>query len=168
MSEAKEKARLRDVQRKEDMSRLATAVFHYEAKHRGALPDFSDANLNPDGACLTDDSGEPVYAKSFCGSYLIVNDTFADPSGVAYNIVAVNNYNGAGGSVFPAVVDYPLKIENDEILMVDVSDYKDYGYRFYVIYGATCNKEVAVATDKERKFAALYKLEQGGAICQSN
>ena len=55
----------RDTQRKNDMSRLQTAIQNYQSNNRGSLP----ANYNTD----------------FKNAYMLVGgDTFADPDGSAY------------------------------------------------------------------------------------
>jgi prepilin-type N-terminal cleavage/methylation domain-containing protein len=97
----------RDTQRKEDISRFMTAVTHYEANNRGAIPDFTAKNplgqtLNPieEGrytGCDLDPkgSGAPLKPDSFCGRYLIVqgaNDQFADPDGTPYVIHPANDF----------------------------------------------------------------------------
>jgi prepilin-type N-terminal cleavage/methylation domain-containing protein len=97
----------RDTQRKEDVSRFMTAVTHYEANNRGAIPNFDPATtagavLNPVETnrytgCDLDQSGSgaPRKPDSFCGRYLIVqgaNDQFADPDGTPYVIHAANGY----------------------------------------------------------------------------
>jgi hypothetical protein len=101
----------RDTQRKEDISRFMTAVTHYEANNRGAIPDFNPSStgegptLNPTGGvgCHVEANGAPSNPNSFCGRYLIVqgaNDQFADPDGNPYQIKAANARpeNSAGGN----------------------------------------------------------------------
>jgi hypothetical protein len=92
----------RDTQRKEDISRFMTAVTHYEANNRGAIPNFyDDTTLNQadDTGCNVDSgTGAPTHADSFCGRYLIVqgaNDQFADPDGTPYIIRAANSFPNA-------------------------------------------------------------------------
>jgi hypothetical protein len=96
----------RDTQRKEDISRFMTAVTHYEANNRGAIPDFTktgSSEANPvEGnlytGCNVNNDGSPVKPDSFCGRYLIVqgaNDQFADPDGTPYVIKAANSFPSA-------------------------------------------------------------------------
>ncbi|MDR2336630.1 MAG: hypothetical protein LBE03_00805 [Candidatus Nomurabacteria bacterium] len=164
--ENKEKQAFRDTQRKEDISRFMTAVTYYQANNRGAIPDFTDSKLNPSGACEINSSGELAHASSFCGSYVVVeaNNEFFDPDGTVYNIVAANEPSAG----FPTTVDFPLILEDEQIRLANDLDYDEYGHKLHVVYNATCQKEVAVVTAGQRKFAVLYKLENGGAICQSN
>lgn len=62
----------RDTQRKNDMSRVQTAIQNYQSNNRNALP--SDAEFTGTGA------------NSFIGKYLKVgNDSFADPDGTDYS-----------------------------------------------------------------------------------
>jgi prepilin-type N-terminal cleavage/methylation domain-containing protein len=105
----------RDTQRKEDVSRFMTAVTHYEANNRGAIPNFTATSVpevnwwepktvgNANGIpCDVDPAGlGPKFPDSFCGRYLIVqgaNDQFADPDGTPYVIKPANNFpdNNAG------------------------------------------------------------------------
>jgi hypothetical protein len=98
----------RDTQRKEDISRLMTAVTHYEANNRGAIPNFTGTAtpeinwVEPktvDGEtgvpCDVTTNGGPKFPNSFCGRYLIVqgaNDQFADPDGTPYIIKPANDF----------------------------------------------------------------------------
>jgi prepilin-type N-terminal cleavage/methylation domain-containing protein len=97
----------RDTQRKEDISRFMTAVTHYEANNRGAIPNFT-SSASPEVnwweskqvgkatgvPCDVDPNGlGPKFPDSFCGRYLIVqgaNDQFADPDGTPYVIKPAN------------------------------------------------------------------------------
>jgi hypothetical protein len=81
-----------------------TAVTHYEANNRGAIPDLTPGGtLNPTatggrytGCDLDEDgSGAPAEPDSFCGRYLIVqgaNDQFADPDGTPYVLHPANEF----------------------------------------------------------------------------
>jgi hypothetical protein len=164
---------LYDVQREEDVSRLMTAVTHYEANNRGAIPDFTDYALNPSRACDVDMDGGPSNPKSFCGRYLIMQsssaDQFTDPHGPAYKIVAVNDY-ATGVSSFPVSVSSPLVMFENGVITIEsgLGDYSKYDYTIHVIYSATCWGGYANASTSARKFAVLYKLEGDGVICQSN
>lgn len=63
----------RDAQRKNDLSRLTTALASYQSNNRGALPDASAA------------PSDATSWVSFVSRYITTaGDTFVDPSGTAY------------------------------------------------------------------------------------
>ena len=69
----------RDTQRKNDLSRVQSAINSFQANRRGAIPTLAEAN----GALVTE------YLRSN-------NDQFEDPSGKGYTFVQgdpVGNYN---------------------------------------------------------------------------
>ena len=63
----------RDAQRKNDLSRVQSAINSYQANNRGNVPALGTASV----------------AASFISSYMTVGgDTFSDPSGTAYSFAA--------------------------------------------------------------------------------
>ncbi len=63
----------RDTQRKNDLSRVQSAINSYQANNRGNVPALGTASV----------------AASFISSYMTVGgDTFSDPSGTAYSFAA--------------------------------------------------------------------------------
>ena len=63
----------RDTQRKNDLSRVQSAINNYQANNRGNVPALETASV----------------ATSFISSYMTVGgDTFSDPSGAAYSFAA--------------------------------------------------------------------------------
>lgn len=74
----------RDTQRKDDLSRVQTAVTRYSSNSRGNLPDFSN---------------------TFVSSYLKTGgDSFIDPSGREYSFTE-DNLSGPGGAAQNAAYD---------------------------------------------------------------
>lgn len=153
----------RDTQRKEDMSRMATAITNYQSNNSGA---------NPTGAA--DFEGKKEYTsgelsamdrkgwKYFYAKYLLVQDgtkdKFADPDGTAYGlqVAACTVASKKNGETCPNAV------QKTDMTWTDQA--KDHKIR--VVTNATCDGETAVYSTGERKVALLYRSEGGGVLCR--
>jgi len=82
----------RDSQRKNDLSRLQTALTSYQSNNRGALPSG-------------DIQSEPTSWPSFVSRYITVSgDTFVDPTGADYILSTTNQLLDNFGSEFPYII----------------------------------------------------------------
>lgn len=118
----------RDTQRKQDLSRAITAISNYQSNNRGMLP-----------------TNWGTGSGGFISNYLTVNgDTFTDPSGTDYSILA--------GNSAPAV---PTTFDSTKPII-------------YATTGATCNGENVTTGLGANKIALQMKLEGGGIACENN
>lgn len=129
----------RDTQRRNDLSRVITAIQNYQTNNRGALPDFTKDN--------------------FTDKYLRTNgDTFSDPSGENYTFyknadgtsVGIADCNATSGD---CKVQAPSTFKSGVIVAVKK---------------ASCNGEKAVYASGSNKVAVLMKLEGAGVACVNN
>lgn len=134
----------RDTARKEDVNAFVSAVKKYQTNNRGALP--SDASPS-------------TSWNKFVGDYL--NDGFEDPStGEAYKLV-VKACGGNGKD--------PQCVDNNEWQKVLTGSFDENVGNLYVVTQAKCagdESKGVVPTSNTRKFAVLFKLENGGLFCQ--
>ena len=126
----------RDTRRKNDMSRLKTAMDSYKSNDRGQMPTASQ---------LTGYS----YATSFAKSYLKTDtEAFNDPGGESYYLWRDNAYavNGADGW--------------------KPGRYSQYNIRYIFITAAKkCSGEGINSGGGENNYTIQYSLEGGGRIC---
>ena len=126
----------RDTRRKNDMSRLKTAMDSYKSNDRGQMPTASQ---------LTGYS----YATSFTKSYLKTDtEAFNDPGGESYYLWRDNAYavNGADGW--------------------KPGRYSQYNIRYIFITAAKkCSGEGIISGGGENNYTIQYSLEGGGRIC---
>ena len=157
----------RDTQRRNDVSRVATALTQYQANHGGNLPSggsgfsgCSTANVNPFPTTKV-----PV-ACQFIRDYLNPSDAteneFVDPSGAFYTVALY-------GDIFE---EGPLKtaITNFKTSPTDKPTYP-LASTIYIFVRATCNGEYPEYTGNlgdTGKYAIALKLEGAGTICIDN
>lgn len=156
----------RDTQRKEDLSRMATAITNYQSNNGGSNPTgtatFEGKLKYTDGdiASFTRGSWQYFYAK-----YLLVQDgtkdKFADPDGTPYGIdvVACTTASKKNGE------DCDSGVQKRDMTWTQQAGENKHKIR--VVTNAACDGETAVYSTGERKVALLYKLEQGGVLCQN-
>lgn len=128
----------RDTQRKNDVSRLQSAITNYKSRNRGALPSTQAAWQSQ------------VFGTEASNSGLHNGgDAFADPSGGDYVAVVPT---GGDASSLSAGYNYS---DNTAVNM-------------YVLMGATCDGENATGniSTTSRKVAIVKPLEGGGRHCQ--
>lgn len=134
----------KDTQRKNDLSRVQTAVNSYQANNKGALPSAATTPWGTQDAAGT--------ATGFLNSYLKAGgDTFANPSGKPYTFVQTTN---ATLSAAEAVVDATSTTATT--------------VRILYMTGAVCNGESVTTGQGARKVAFRLPLEGGGIACVSN
>lgn len=151
----------RDTQRKEDLSRMATAVTNYQSNNSGANPTGTGqvqgkAEFTPsDIATFGRGTWGDFYAK-----YLLVQDgtkdKFADPDGTPYSL----NVMSCGASLKNG--ESCQNGQKDKITWTQQAE----KHEINVITNASCDGETAVYSSGARKIALLYKAEQGGVLCR--
>lgn len=129
----------RDTQRKEDISRVQTAVNNYQSNNRGQIP-FSNA------------SGTAKMDSNFVQRYIITdaNDSFEDPDGTAY---------GWAGTIAGS-----SKTAQD----VPGIDTFDHVIRYVVGATCDASEGKYIGGQGNRKVALFYRLEGGPITCVSN
>lgn len=124
----------RDTQRRDDMARFSSQLSQYQTNNNGAVPAASKTGYD-----------------GFIGSYLRVGgDSFADPSGVNYNVASVTVCSSATNCTQKSVAN----------------DYTAGNIRVYT--NATCDGENPSYSKGDRKVAFTYKLEGAGIYCGHN
>ncbi len=130
----------RDTQRKNDLSRVQTAITQYASNNRGGLPDFS---------------GDPKENTFVTGYLSVSGDTFIDPAGPNKTNTGDETYR------FISAAAGPLSGAFDDVTKQNV---------IYYTTGAVCSKTTGGSTDSSsnRKVAVRMYLEGGGIACQNN
>lgn len=129
----------RDTQRRNDLSRVITAIQNYQTNNRNQIP--TAAKFQGSGA--TDFI--PQYLKAG-------GDTFADPSGTDYSFTAKEcGTKQADGTC-------QNQVQNSEFESGKIT----------VITKATCQGEKAIPSSGATKVAVLMKLEGAGVACTNN
>lgn len=130
----------RDTQRKQDLSRVMTAITSYSSNNRGNVPAAVVATLN-----------------TFKSSYLTVNgDAFIDPSGAGSN----NN----------TATSYDFVVANAAAAKTAGFSTATQNIIYYAVGAVcnTAGNELALTTAGNRKVAIRMYLEGGGVSCQNN
>lgn len=156
----------RDTQRRDDLARVSEAITQYQTNNNGRLPakgsvdaisyepDEEGPKMEGNYECKRSSTSVSDSAKCLIAGYLnsanATVNTFTDPDGVAYGLTITS-----------------IKEEGGE-KSLNNADYND--HMIYVLTGARCDGEYAVATDNEyaRQYAVIYKLEGSGTYCQDN
>lgn len=140
----------RDTQRKQDLSRVITAVQNYQSNHQGNIPTFNSTFINE-------------YLK-------VGNDTFQDPSGAAYTFYG----NASVSSGVPAYSTTSAVHCGSELSigaactnqLTGANQFKS-GPILVKTY-AKCSGDKAVRASGKNNYAILMKLEGAGIACYSN
>lgn len=146
----------RDTQRRDDMSRVDTAVNQWQTNNS-----TKSDNLPSESSCVGEEVKSNVKdisrgkdACKFIRDYMNKSseggsdsNTFMDPDGNLYGIVIENGPTGNNKKVIED--DFPNN------------------HRIYIIRAAKCDQEDAVSSDK-RDYAILYRLEGSGVSCTDN
>lgn len=153
----------RDTQRRQDMSRVVTALTNYQANNNGNLPSFSGDWSIKAGTDI-DNCGTGTGASSICGfvrDYLnpanANTSEFKDPDGTRY------------GLAISKTVSENSNLPTDGA----ISNETNYPHVIFVKKGAKCGVEQNVSsywqnTGKVNDFAVMYKLEGSGVACVDN
>ncbi|MBR3176049.1 type II secretion system protein [Candidatus Saccharibacteria bacterium] len=162
----------RDTQRRDDISRLTTALTQFQANNGGDVPmtrsdlcrvgngtndgsHFYAGNINPsDPSTYTGSKSCEFIAKYMNSSSSTINE-FKDPSGDAYGIKFIA-YGDGKESNFTSWVNTNV---NNKTSMTKL---------IYVAKHAECDGEQMVWSDQGRSFAISLKLEGAGTVCIDN
>lgn len=147
----------KDTQRKDDVSRLQTALQNYKSNNRGQLPT---------GTGLIEKSDDNAWG-SFYKKYLLAQnggegDVFADPGGDDYKLNV--QPCGTGGTSLATGTE----CNNSDAKPYETWAEQATNYDIKIIQGAKCEGEKVVAAGGSRKVALAYKLEGGGVVCIDN
>ena len=175
----------RDTQRRQDLSRVVTALVQYQTNNRtkrNNLPGegtayFADQEDVTIGACSELDKTACNFIKNYMNAAGSGNDAvnaFTDPDGVPYNLVITENYATVKDSLTTVKISEigdasQLKLTDDATL-TDGKGYTIAGenpfpeHVIYIVPGGKCEGEYVVK-DQLRHFAILYKLEGAGTYC---
>lgn len=150
----------RDTQRRQDMSRLITAMQNYSSLHAGRTFTVVTGNDNE----LFND-----YLKSN-------GDTFVDPSGDEYYIANVVDCKSAKKTTTDdgaETVDKPAETCPDPSTVDDLEDTGNTGGKFrsgaiFAYQYASCQEDKPVYKNSKGSYAFTIKLEGAGTICLNN
>lgn len=161
----------RDTQRRNDASRLATALKNYQTNNYGNLPqghgatcysgsqenDANASKITPNAPPNFGNSGGSADSKficSFIARYLNSSTSstneFLDPIGVAYGLEM-----GNAGSTTP-----------ETIRGINYNNHK-----FYVKYYTKCSNDestIVEITNNKTDYTITYRLEGSGTLCLDN
>lgn len=134
----------RDTQRKDDISRLQSAISSFSSANRGSLPsdwdDFVDSHMKRAG------------------------DTFSDPTGSDYILVDATSVGD------PLDFDYALgTASNVDEMYQDTDETDGDANKIYLVRGGSCDFEdqaIKGAAAGARKIAILKALEDGNYECR--
>ncbi len=167
----------RDTQRRQDLSRVVTALVQYQTNNRtkrNNLPgagEASYANFGEEtGFTPTNDAdckkAACLFVKNYMNASGATENTFVDPDGVPYNVVITSNYSKGTDLDIPTIGDgSSVKLEGSgsEGYTVGGTDPVPQ-HVLYIIPGGQCSGESVVSSEL-RHFAMLYKLEGSGTYC---
>lgn len=140
----------RDTQRKQDISKLQSAITAYQGNNNGRLPTGNcrvPENDNPQLQEVKDLGNSPACRLIYDymhGASDTVN-IFVDPGGTTYKI-DIAKFNDAGQPTFSTGMDYTM----------------------HVLTGAVCNGEEVIESNNPRDYAIVYRLEGSGVYCHGN
>lgn len=141
----------RDTQRKQDISKLQSAITSYQGNNNGRLPTGSCAVPASDNPALTEvpTDGAGSSACRLIRDYMHgASDTvniFVDPGGTPYKI-DISKFDGTTQPSFSTGMDYTM----------------------HVLTGASCNGEEVIKSNNPRDYAIVYRLEGSGVYCHGN
>lgn len=152
----------RDTSRREAVTKLIREIKNYQSNSgRGNLPGTSDTIngvLQINGKTAANNSS--ALATSWAGFYRdYLGKNFVDPDGEEYNLLVAKCSS-------TAKVDQSCTDNKNQLNNLYGAGFPN-GYKMYVIIGATCDGETAVATSNPRNAAVLYRLEGAGIYCSS-
>lgn len=183
----------RDTQRRQDMSRVVTALVQYQTNNRtkrNNLPPAGTVTFNASTSDTESDFGESckssacLFIKNYMNASGATTDTFNDPDGVPYNMTITENVAVASDGINAALgtssgsstsggtseggegsetVLSKLELGAGGGITVGGSD-PIKDHRIYVIPGGQCSGEEVIESEL-RQFAVLYKLEGAGVYC---
>ncbi len=156
----------RDTQRRQDVSKVASAVTNWLANGNsfsGNVSPCFPSNSNPDYRNIEGKACDLLMNYLNPGISSLDDDTFKDPEGERYNVgMSSNSWGGAMN-----------KMSNS---------YAEFGtYAIVITFGAKCNPSgiapnttgnqitgIEKVSDGNNYFAVRYRLEDGGIYCVDN
>ncbi len=174
----------RDTARRNDMSRVDTALVQWQTNHStdaNNLPTVSGTGTNVQSkytakddfkgtnACGSNDLA-CVFVRDYMNTGASESDKvneFQDPDGKPYNLVITQNWSLINGNN-PVYGEYST---NNKLVTGEVTNSVTIGgdspfseHVVYIIPGARCSGSSALKSEK-RHFAVLYRLEGAGVYC---
>ncbi len=154
----------RDTQRRNDLARVTDAITNYQTNNNGRLP----ANGSVDAVEETDE-GVPMTGANGYGCD--TGNAVGGNAGGAKRLVCdyLNGVNAEYSEwVDPDGFGYGLTIADfDPSTYGDPRSFIDYDEHIvYVLKGANCNGEEAIASNNTRDYVVMYRLEGAGVYCQ--
>lgn len=140
----------RDTQRRNDFSRLESAITQFQANNNGKLPKAgSYKGAEPtetfEAKCATGQPDACRIINVYLNGVNSTENSFVDPDGNAYTLNITED------------VDTANKASSE------------FDHTVYMLLKGRCNGgETATADGQPRDFAILYKLEGSGTYCQDN
>lgn len=174
----------RDTQRRNDLSRLGTALGQWQTNHGTSLNNlpsnskwFATSTITTcptqgaGGTNPTDDACELVRDYMNTGAQGgTISNTFADPDGSLYNIVISPNIsslaekptlsNPTGQNLAENVAQ--LTWNNNRYSLGGTDPYS--AHTIFIIPGGQCDEDTVV-TSENRRYAIIYRLEGAGVHC---
>ena len=139
----------RDTQRREDVTKLVSAVKDYQSNNRGALPSGTGTVSYSANASGTTWAG--LYHDYLGENFIDPDGTGED--GTGYKLSIVNCKGKEGEACTNAQISNTTSFPN--------------GYKMLVAIEAECQGEQTVKVGNPRKLAVVYKLEGGGVYCSN-
>ena len=153
----------RDTSRREAVARVISDIKDFQSNNsRGSLPGSSDniglgKSINVSGAAaLANTSVKPTSWAGFYRDYLGQN--FIDPDGETYNLVIA--------SCGTSIPDNDCATSQNQLNTLYNAGFPN-NHNIYIVTGAKCYGETAVAMSNPRNAAVLYRLEGAGIYCSS-
>lgn len=158
----------RDTARRNDMSRVDTALVQYKTNHSSSSdglpvgPSYYDAATGniPGPPHTRENAKDFIFQYMNSGSGTIANE-FKDPDGTLYNIYISQNI--AKNDV-PTVTGFPAKIKKNAISESWAIDTNFSDHIIYIIPGGTCQDD-EFRKGQSSNYAVLYRLEGAGVYC---
>jgi prepilin-type N-terminal cleavage/methylation domain-containing protein len=173
----------RDTQRRNDMSRVDTALVQYQTNHTTG----SNITSLPDAGSWVGAENFPTTCNSACafiqqymnsGSGTVATNDFTDPDGTYYSMVITDNWSIAANqkSTTNLGVTIGSTTYNSQLAVTEKSGVKtgtitgQGAYDAHVIYvvpGGQCDG-ADVVPSSAKHFAILYRLEGAGVYCMDD
>ena len=175
----------RDTQRRNDMSRVDTALVQYQTNHTTGS---NITSLPGDGDWVgTENFPNDCASKSACafiqqymnsGSGTTVTNDFTDPDGTYYSMVITKNWSVAANQTSTASLPvtigsttYNSQLKVTAVNGVNTGTITGEGaydaHVIYVIPGGECSG-ADVVPSSARHFAIMYRLEGAGVYCMDD
>ena len=164
----------RDTQRRNDLSRLGTALGQWQTNHGTSLNNLPKESswtaievipATGNGSCGSNDACELVRdymntsAQSSSGS---VTNTFADPDGTLYNVTISKNISSNANPGNITVDQATLSWNGSRYTLGGNDPYS--AHNVFIVPGGQCDEDEIVPSEN-RRYAIIYRLEGAGTYC---